>query len=121
MQPGSENESSAADKSSTGLDANLAGLLCYFGFFVTGIAFLVLEKKSSFVRFHAMQSTFVFIGLFVLNFVAHLIPILGPTLHLIIRIAAIVLWVVLMVQAFRGERYKLPLVGDMAEQQLGQS
>ncbi len=36
--------------SSTGLKANVAALIAYFGWWVTGIIFLVLEKKSQFVR-----------------------------------------------------------------------
>lgn len=118
MQPGSDTESNGVEKSSTGLDGNLAGLLCYFGFFATGIVFLVVEKQSAFVRFHAMQSTFAFIGLFVLHFVALLIPVLGPILKVVVQLATVALWIFLMIKAFQGERYRLPVVGDMVEQQL---
>jgi uncharacterized membrane protein len=47
-------------RSSTGLDENVAGFFCYILGFITGIVFLVVEKRSSFVRFHAMQSTITF-------------------------------------------------------------
>lgn len=46
--------------SSTKFKPNVAGLLCYIGFWVTGIIFLVIEKKNKTVRFHAMQSLVVF-------------------------------------------------------------
>ena len=52
------------ERSSTGLDENVAGFLCYLFGFVTGIVFLVVEKESRFVKFHAMQSTITFLGLF---------------------------------------------------------
>ena len=55
-------ELSGLDKSSTGLDPNLAAALAYLLGFLTGILFLVIEKDSKFVRFHALQSTMVFLG-----------------------------------------------------------
>jgi len=64
-------------QSSTGLDENVAGLLCYFLGFITGIVFLVVEKKSRFVKFHAMQSTITFLSLFVISVVLGWIPIIG--------------------------------------------
>jgi uncharacterized membrane protein YvbJ len=47
-------------ESSTGMSANVAGLLCYVAMWVTGIVFVVLEKKSAFVKFHAWQSIMTF-------------------------------------------------------------
>lgn len=47
-------------ESSTGLSANVAGLLCYVAGWITGIVFVVLEKKSIFVKFHAWQSIITF-------------------------------------------------------------
>ncbi len=54
-------------KSSLGLDKNVVGLLCYVVGFVTGIVFLALEKESTFVKFHAVQSIIAFGGFFVLS------------------------------------------------------
>ena len=65
------------ERSSTGLDENVAGFLCYLFGFVTGIVFLVVEKESRFVKFHAMQSTITFLGLFVISFIIGWIPIIG--------------------------------------------
>jgi len=44
----------------TKLAPNKAGFLCYVGFWVTGIIFLIIERKDKLVRFHAMQSLVVF-------------------------------------------------------------
>lgn len=52
-----------AKKTSTGLDENLAGLLCYVGWWVSAIVFLIIEPENRFVRFHAIQSLVVF-GIF---------------------------------------------------------
>lgn len=114
------NEPSLNKKTSTGLDENVAGLLCYLAGFITGIVFLVLEKKSRVVRFHAMQSIIVFGGLFVLNFVLGFIPILGWLLGLLIAPLALVLWIVLMVKAYQNQMFKLPYIGDIAEKQVDQ-
>ena len=99
-------------QSSTGLDENVAGFLCYLLGFITGIVFLVVEKKSSFVKFHARQSTITFLSLFVLFFIFGWIPIMG-TLMLIF---SLILWLVLMIKALQGKRYSLPIVGKMAEE-----
>jgi uncharacterized membrane protein len=56
-------------RSSTGLDENVAGFLCYLFGFITGIVFLVVEKKSNFVKFHAMQSTITFLSLFIISMI----------------------------------------------------
>ena len=46
--------------STTSLKPNVAGLLCYLGFWVSGVIFLFIEKKNKLVRFHAMQSLVTF-------------------------------------------------------------
>jgi uncharacterized membrane protein len=63
------------ERSSTGLDENVAGFLCYLFGFITGIVFLVVEKESRFVKFHAMQSTITFLGLFIISMIIGWIPI----------------------------------------------
>ena len=106
------------EKSSTGLEANLAAALAYLLGPITGILFLVLEKESKFVRFHAMQSTITFIVLFVVSLILGMIPILGWLLLIPLQFAVLILWLFLMFKAFKGEKFKLPTVGDMAERQV---
>jgi uncharacterized membrane protein len=81
--------------------------------------FLVLEKKSRFVRFHAMQSLITFGGLFVISLVLGVVPVLGWLTGMVLNLLGILLWVVLLVKAYQGEMYKLPYVGEVAEKQLG--
>lgn len=97
---------------------NLMAAASYLLGFVTGIIFLLLEKQSKFVRFHAMQSTILFGGIFVINIALGFIPILGWLAGLLLSLVAFILWIVLMWKAFQGEMYKVPKVGDMAEAQL---
>jgi len=106
------------EKSSTGLDENVAGFFCYLLGFITGIIFLAVEKKSSFVKFHAMQSTITFLSLFVISSILGFIPIIGLLVYPI-WILSLILWLLLMIKALQGERYSLPIVGKMAEEKTG--
>jgi uncharacterized membrane protein len=106
-------------RSSTGLEENVAGFLCYLFGFITGIVFLVVEKESRFVKFHAMQSTITFLSLFVISLVLGFIPIIGLLVYPI-WILSLILWLLLMIKALRGERYVLPIVGKMAEEKVSQ-
>lgn len=106
------------ERSSTGLDENVAGFLCYLFGFITGIVFLVVEKESRFVKFHAMQSTITFLSLFVISIILGWIPIIGLLVYPL-WILSLILWLLLMIKALRGERYSLPIVGKMAEEKTG--
>src|SRR3972149_6905428 len=97
---------------------NLMAAASYLLGFITGIIFLLIEKQSRFVRFHAMQSTILFGGIFVANIALGFIPILGWLVGLLLSLVAFILWIVLMWKAFQGETYKVPYVGEMAEKQL---
>ncbi len=101
-------------KTSLGMEANVAGLLSYLLGFITGIIFYVLEKENKFVRFHAMQSIVVFGALFILMAVAGVIPGIGIVLVNLLGILNIILWVILMVKAYQGEYFNIPVASDIA-------
>ncbi|MDD5127695.1 MAG: DUF4870 domain-containing protein, partial [Dehalococcoidales bacterium] len=109
---------SEAGKTSTGLSQNMAGLLCYVLGWISGIIFLILEKDNKFVRFHAIQSIVVFGALTVVSVIIGWIPVLGAVIGWIISVIAFVLWIVLMLKAFQGQEYKLPIAGDFAAKQV---
>lgn len=109
-----------AGKTSTGMQANVAALVSYAGGWITGLIFFLLEKENKFVRFHALQSIIVFgafsvlgIGVpivfqyFMFQFVVVISKLLG--------LAAFILWIILMIKAYQGELFKLPIAGDIAE------
>lgn len=98
---------------------NMLGAVAYLLGFITGIVLLLVEKKSKFVRFHAMQSTILFGGLFIVNMALGFIPLLGWLVSFVLSMGAFVLWLLLMWKAFNGEMFKLPYVGEFAEKQLG--
>jgi uncharacterized membrane protein len=105
-------------KTSTGMNQNVAGLLCYLVGWITGLIFFLIEKDNKFVRFHAMQSIITFGGLTMLFMVLGFIPVLGWVLFPILGIVQLVLWILLMVKAYQGELFKLPVIGDLAEKNI---
>ncbi|XRO77629.1 DUF4870 domain-containing protein [Methanocaldococcus sp. 10A] len=98
-----------------GLDKNIEGALCYLLFWISGLLFLLLEKEDDFIRFHAMQSFITFLTLNVIVIVISIIPIIGWVVASIINIISIILWIVGMIKAYNGEKYKFPIFGDIAE------
>ena len=105
-------------KSSTGLSPNVAALLAYLVGFVSGLVFFLIEQESKFVKFHAMQSVGLSGGLFVLGLVLGFIPIVN-LLVILLNLLGVALWIVCMVKAYQGEWFKLPVVGELAAQQVG--
>ena len=114
------------DSSTTGLEPNIASALAYLAGPFSGVLVLMAERSNRTVRFHAWQSIVGLGGLGVL--VAALI--LSAFASIVISaalfkallytgwalwIAWIVLWVVCIVKAYQGQRWKLPLAGDYAE------
>jgi uncharacterized membrane protein len=115
--------------SSTGLADNLAGALAYVLGPISAIFFLVVEKQSRFVRFHAMQSLLVGVALIILNFALNVlnailvrIPLIGWLfalgLVMVVGLASLVLWLALMYAAYRGQEWELPVIGREARKLL---
>jgi len=129
----------ASGKSSTGMEANIAGLLCYILGWITGIIFLLIERDSKFVKFHAMQSIVTFGGLTVLQILVGIVTsliwsivlrgagawALAGTITSLLGILSTIIWlatlalaVLLMIKAYQHETFKLPIAGKIAEKQL---
>jgi uncharacterized membrane protein len=111
----------------TGLTANVAGALAYVLGPITGVLFLVLERENRFVRFHAMQSIIVSVAFIALSIVLGIltavlafVPIVGWLLGLLMSVGmgfgGLVLWVLLIVNALRGQEWEVPFVGRYARQ-----
>lgn len=79
---------------------------------ITGLFFLVISKDD-FVKFHARQSVVVFSVLIVLQIILGLIPYLSRLIPLL-TILIFVLWLVLIYKAWLGDRWEVPVLGDMA-------
>ena len=108
----------AAQKTSMGMEQNIAGLLCYLVGWITGLVFFLMEKENRFVRFHAMQSIVVFGALTVVSIILGAIPLIGALFSWLVGVLALILWIVLMVKAYQNEMYKLPWAGNFAEKHI---
>ena len=113
------------ESTSTGVDVRLASVLCYAGWWVTGLVFLFAERRHRNVRFHAAQSLIVF-GAFSIalmltggaSAIAFFIAV--PTFPMLqaignrLWLAAVLLWLFLLLKTWRGETWRVPVAGDLA-------
>ncbi|MGH9815668.1 MAG: zinc-ribbon domain-containing protein [Candidatus Acidiferrales bacterium] len=129
---------SAAPGAQSGLSENVAATLSYALGWVTGLIFLLIDKRP-YVQFHAAQSLVVFAGLALIRSVVRVSAGLGFGLDIwdgwgdwddwgfygwgsvtgvilgLIRLLGFILWLVLMVKAYQGERFRVPVAADLAE------
>jgi uncharacterized membrane protein len=122
------------NKSSTGLDENIAALLSYIFGWVSGLIFFLIEKDSRLVRFHAMQSILlnvllavVGIVLWVVTFIilmigsqlpgalSTVIGLLFTLVWILFSVGVLIAIVLCLVKAFQGQYYKFPIIGNFAE------
>jgi uncharacterized membrane protein len=99
-----------------GIPENVAGMLCYI--FPAAIVFLLIQpyNRNRFIRFHAFQSILLTLAWIVLHGVLA-IPWFGWVLWPTMELAFVIAWVVLLIKAYKGVMFKLPAIGDIAEQQ----
>jgi len=115
----------------SGLAENVAGLLCYVGGWITGLIFFLIDKRP-FVRFHAAQSIVVFGGLQIAFIIVRQIFFqgfgyygsfsvfsLGALLFDVLELIGVVLWILLMVKAYQGEKYRVALVSGLTDSLAG--
>jgi uncharacterized membrane protein len=107
-----------------GISDNAAGAISYFTFIPAGFFLLVSPyKNSSFVRFHAWQSLLLFMTAFVVEIVIGAIALLTLFLGAVmliytlraISVMWLILWIVCMIKAINGKKFKVLLLGNIAE------
>jgi uncharacterized membrane protein len=127
----SGNPHNPSAPATAGLDENIAGVLCYALGWVTGLIFFFIDKRPS-VRFHAAQSIVVFGGLHVIYYVLTIFVFRGYygfywggfgggwlMLFSLLELVSFVLWILLMVKAYQGERFRVPIAADFADSLVG--
>jgi uncharacterized membrane protein len=108
--------------SSEGLAENVAGLLCYVLGWLTGIIFILIDKRP-FVRFHAAQSIVVFGALTVLRIGLGIVMGIGgfvgfglwALVSMCLGLLGLVLWILLMIKAYQHELYRVPIAAGIAD------
>lgn len=121
-----EQKQTELGTTSSGLQPNLAAALAYVLSIITGIIFFVIEKENKYVRFHAMQAilfgaawVILWIVLGIVSLALVFVPVIGwiinAVIYLGLGLGGFILWLFLMYKAYQGERFKLPIIGDIAE------
>lgn len=112
-----QTTSSSSSTGGTGLDPKVSSLLAYLLGIVGGIVFYAISKDS-YVRFHSMQSILLWVAMAVIYVGIIILGLAIPFIWMlswIVWLGFFALWVLLMIKAYQGERFKLPLIGQMAE------
>lgn len=115
------------------LAENVAGLLCYVLGWVTGLIFLLIDKRP-FVRFHAAQSLITFGALHIISIILATAFLGGnffrdsfswsdfglwAAIHNLIGLVALIAWIVGMIKAYQHQRFRFPIVAEFADQLAG--
>jgi uncharacterized membrane protein len=120
--------SAAPAASSEGLSENVAGLLCYVLGWLTGIIFILIDKRP-FVRFHAAQSIVVFGALTLLRIGFGIVMGIGGAvgfglwalISMVLGLLTVILWILLMIKAYQHELFRVPIAAPIADGIAGKS
>ena len=113
----------AAVSPTEGMQENVAGLLCYALGWLTGIIFLLIDKRP-WVKFQAAQSIVVFGGLTVLRIGLGIVSgIFGGVagfgamvaLGGLTALVGLILWLLLMVKAYQHQDFRVPIAAGIAD------
>jgi len=101
-----------------GLSQNMAAAIAYVTI-IPAIVFLVVEpyNKNAFIRFHAFQSIGLGIAAFAVQMILAVIPVIGWLLLIPVCLAFVAIWLYTIIQASRGTWFKLPVIGNFAQEQ----
>ena len=107
-----------------GLDPKIGGLLSYLLFGWIGGLIMYLTQKHPEVRFHAAQSILTFGSLSVLSILLNTLGgsfglggfLLLSLLSMLLGLLSFGLWIFLSIKGYNLDHFKLPVVGDIAEQ-----
>ncbi len=113
-QPSTQQPSNQPSGKSSGLQPNIAGALAYVFGLVSGII-IYLISKDKFARFHALQSIMLSLAIYLLNYSVGFLLMPAYRLQSLVSLAALILFIFLIVKAYQGQKYKLPVIGDIAE------
>jgi uncharacterized membrane protein len=105
-------------RSSLNMSENVTALIAYLFGWLSGLIVFLLEKESRFVRFHALQSLVFFGGMSLILSVLGPIPAVGWIFAVVGGILTFAFWLIGMVNAYRGELYRFPVVGDFVARQI---
>jgi uncharacterized membrane protein len=124
----------AAEYPTAGIEENIAGLLCYVFGWISGLIFLLIDKRP-FVKFHGAQSialNICFVAVWILYVIfSFFVTMVSAMLHFpigfisffllpVIGLVFLATWIFMMFKAYSHEKFKLPIIGNMVEKMVGQ-
>ncbi len=125
-----DRNSPSGNSCSSGIEPSIAGVLCYLCFPITSLIFLLIEKEDKEIRFHAWQGVSLgvcfYVALLTLQIFETIMGAIASVLGVIIGfflpilwLATIAVWIMCLIKAYQGERWKIPILGDFAAKQAG--
>jgi uncharacterized membrane protein len=143
--PAVQYQQPGAAPATAGLEENIAGALAYVLGWVTGIIFLIIDKRPS-VRFNAAQAIVVFGGLGVVMFLIsivtgggmmfggfggygfgadlgfrYMLAMIGGLVNMVLGLVTFILWLVLMFKAYQRQPFRVPIAAGIADSLAGKS
>ncbi|HUK32050.1 MAG TPA: hypothetical protein VLV89_13110 [Candidatus Acidoferrum sp.] len=110
------------------MEENVASALCYALWWITGLIFLFIDKRPT-VRFHAAQSIVTFGGLSIIYWIFFSFVFttlfwsggwgLWYSIYRLVELAAVILWIFLMVKAYQGQKFRVPIAANIADSIVG--
>lgn len=118
-------------KSALGLDANVAALLAYIPICLVGLIMSIIiiatDKTNKLARFHAFQSILLhvlgivlYVGVIIISGAAaaansSILALFGFLLWIVVLLGLLVAVIFCCIKAFQGQIFKLPILGNLAD------
>lgn len=104
------------DRGRPGPSTNTIAALAYLTF-IPAIIFLVIEpyRHVWFIRFHAWQCIVLTLVDMAGSILFGYMGVIGQMIRGLLALLLFIFWIVAIIKASRGERYHVPVVGDLAE------
>jgi uncharacterized membrane protein len=99
-----------------GLSSTGAATVAYITF-IPAIIFLVIDpyRRDGFVRFHAWQCIVLSGVSIVGDVIFGRLGMIGHFINFVLGVILFIFWLISIIKASKGERYHVPIVGDLAE------
>lgn len=102
----------AAKPAAKASDENLIAALSYIS--LIAVVILLIKKESDYIQFHAKQGLVLFIAEVIWGVIATLLWFL-PFISWLVWLVFFIVSVIGFIKAYNGERYRLPVVADIAD------
>jgi uncharacterized membrane protein len=128
-RPPGPGGASVMDNAFPGVDSHTSSILCYIPWVGWVAAIFVLAsqrfRNDRDARFHAFQGLYLFVAWLIVDWV------LGPMMRIpgiysgfrlggLLKLAIVASWIWMLIKVSQRERFKLPVLGDLAEKSVAE-